>query len=59
MDRVLLVISKLTKDIVVLTPANITANVAISCAPKPVYLILEENGVINVQPLIVSEELLH
>ena len=59
MDSVLLVINKFTKDIVVLTPANITAIVAISCDPKPVNLVFEEKGVIKVQPAIVKEELLH
>lgn len=48
--KVLLVISKFVNDIVVLTPANITLNIATSWAPYPVYLVLPENGVINVQP---------
>lgn len=51
--KTLLVINKLVKERVVVTPANITETTAMSCAPYPVYFILEENGVINVQPVIV------
>jgi len=42
----------------VLTPDNITVIMAISCAPKPVKRIFDENGVIKVHPDIVNEELL-
>jgi hypothetical protein len=49
-DKVLLVINKLVKPIVVVIPEKITAKIIISCPPKPVYLGLEENGVIKVQP---------
>jgi len=44
---------------VVLIPAKITAIVAISCAPKPVYFVFDEKGVIKVQPVIVKLALLH
>jgi len=43
----------------VLKPENKTEIIAISWAPKPVYLNFEENGVINVQPAIVKIELEH
>lgn len=57
-DNVRLVIKRLVKDIVVLTPDSITVIMAISCAPIPVKRTFEENGVINVQPDIVNDELL-
>ena len=43
---------------VVLTPESITVIIAMSCAPIPVNLVLDEKGVIKVQPDIVREELL-
>jgi len=52
--RVLLVINKLVKLIVVLTPAKITETMATSWPPIPVNLTLEEKGVTKVQPLIVK-----
>jgi len=58
-DNVRRVINKLVNEIVVLKPENKTEIIAISCAPKPVYLNLEENGVMNVQPAIVKIELEH
>jgi hypothetical protein len=58
-DKVRRVISKLVKEIVVLNPENKTEIIAISCAPKPVYRNLEENGVIKVHPAIVKIELEH
>jgi hypothetical protein len=58
-DKVLRVINKLVKEIVVLIPDKITLIIAISCAPAPVYLIFDENGVIKVQPDIVKIALLH
>ena len=58
-DKVRLVINKLVKDTVVLIPDNNTLKIARSCAPKPVNLVLEEKGVINVQPDIVDIELEH
>ena len=57
-DNVRLVISKLVNDIVVLKPDKITLIIAMSCAPKPVNLVLDEKGVIKVQPDIVNVELL-
>ena len=57
-DNVRLVINKLVNDIVVLKPDNITLIIAISCAPRPVNLVLDEKGVIKVQPDIVKVELL-
>jgi hypothetical protein len=57
-DNVRLVINKLVNDIVVLIPDNITVIIAISWAPKPVNRVFDENGVINVQPDMVKEELL-
>lgn len=53
-DKVRRVISKFVNDIVVLIPDNKTIIMAVSCAPKPVYWVLAENGVINVQPDIVK-----
>jgi len=41
-------------DIVLLTPANITLIINISCAPTPVYFVDEENGVINVHPAVTN-----
>lgn len=52
------VISRLVKEIVVLTPDKITLIIAMSCAPKPVNRVLLENGVIKVHPAIVRVELL-
>lgn len=57
-DNVRLVIKRLVNEMVVLTPDNITVIIAISCAPIPVNLVLEEKGVIKVQPDIVKDELL-
>lgn len=57
-DKVLRVINKFVNDMVVLTPESITVIIAISCAPSPVNLVLDENGVIKVQPDIVKLELL-
>jgi len=58
-DNVLLVIKRFVKESVVLIPAKTTAIVAMSWAPKPVYFVLEEKGVIKVQPVIVKLALLH
>jgi len=52
--KVLLVISKLVKDMVELTPAKITPNTSRSCEPTPLYLVLLENGVMNVQPAVTN-----
>jgi hypothetical protein len=57
--RVRLVINKLVNEIVELIPANITPNVSKSCEPTPVYLVLLENGVINVQPAVTSVRFEH
>ena len=57
-DKVRRVISRLVKEIVVLTPESMTLIIAMSCAPNPVNRVLLENGVINVQPAIVRVELL-
>jgi hypothetical protein len=57
--KVLLVINKLVNETVELIPAKITENKSKSCAPKPVYFIFEENGVINVQPAVVKVRLEH
>ena len=57
--RVRLVINKFVKDIVVLTPAKITAIIKTSCAPKAVYFILDEYGVMKVQPEVVAARLEH
>jgi hypothetical protein len=57
--RVRRVINKLVNDIVELTPAKITDNIKISWEPIPVNFILDENGVINVQPAVVSVLLEH
>jgi len=50
MDNVRLVINKFVKLIVVETPAKITDVIIISCPPIPVNFVLEEYGVIKVQP---------
>jgi len=57
--KVLLVINKLVNETVLLTPANITDTNNKSCAPIPVYLTFEENGVIKVQPAVVSVRFEH
>lgn len=57
-DKVRRVIRRLVNDMVVLTPDNITVIIAISCAPKPVKRVFDENGVIKVHPDMVNEELL-
>jgi len=57
--KVLRVTSKLVKETVVLTPANTTLIAKISCAPTPVYLVQEENGVIKVQPAVTRARLEH
>jgi hypothetical protein len=54
-----LVINKLVNEIVELIPANITPSVNKSCDPTPVYLVLLENGVINVQPAVTSVRFEH
>jgi hypothetical protein len=54
-----LVTNKLVKETVVLTPAKITLIINMSCAPTPVYLVHEENGVINVHPAVTSARLEH
>jgi hypothetical protein len=53
------VISKLVNEIVVLTPAKTTELIKISCVPKPVYLMFEENGVIKVHPAAVNVRFEH
>jgi hypothetical protein len=57
--KVLLVINKLVKDIVVLTPAKITEIIKISWLPTPVYFVFDENGVINVHPAVVKTRFEH
>jgi len=57
--NVLLVINKLVKPTVELTPAKITLTIKISWLPIPVYLVLEENGVTKVQPAVVKVLLEH
>ena len=52
-DNVLLVDNKFISDIVVLIPAKYTPKTNMSCIPTPVYLILEEKGVIKVHPATV------
>jgi hypothetical protein len=44
---------------VVLIPAKITEIIKISWLPTPVYFILEENGVMKVQPAVVNTLLEH
>jgi hypothetical protein len=58
-DNVRLVINKFVNEIVVLTPAKITATINKSCEPKPVYFKLPENGVIKVQPETTAALLEH
>lgn len=48
------VTNKLVNDIVVLTPANITAIISISWLPNPVNFTLDENGVIKAHPATVN-----
>ena len=57
--NVLLVINKLVKPTVELTPAKITLMIKISWLPIPVYFVLEENGVTKVQPAVVKVLLEH
>jgi len=47
------------KPTVELIPAKITLTIKISWLPIPVYLVLEENGVTNVQPAQVKVLLEH
>jgi hypothetical protein len=54
MVKVRLVIKRLVNDTVELIPAKTTEISNKSCAPTPVYFILEENGVIKVQPAVVK-----
>jgi citrate lyase synthetase len=49
-----LVTNKLVNETVVLTPANITLIIRISCAPIPVYFVQEENGVMKVHPAVTK-----
>jgi hypothetical protein len=48
------VISRLVNEIVVDTPVKITPTINRSWLPTPVNLVLEENGVIKVQPATVN-----
>jgi hypothetical protein len=57
--NVLLVINKFTKVIVLLTPIKTTPKIKISCEPTPVNFVLEEKGVIKVQPAVVKVRLEH
>lgn len=57
--KVRLVMRRLVKDIVVLTPAAKTAIISESWLPIPVNLVLQEKGVINVQPAVVKVRLEH
>jgi hypothetical protein len=57
--NVLLVTNKLVNETVVLTPAKMTLIINISCAPTPVYLVHDENGVINVHPAVTKALLEH
>lgn len=57
--KTLLVINKFVTDKVELIPVNIIDTIATSWDPNPVKVVLEEKGVINVQPAIVYEELEH
>jgi hypothetical protein len=59
MASVRLVTNKLVNDIVLLIPAKITAIISTSCEPIPVYLVADENGVINVQPAVTKALLEH
>jgi len=54
MANVRRVINKFVNEIVVLTPAKMTDTIKISWLPIPVYLVFEENGVINVHPAVVN-----
>jgi hypothetical protein len=56
---VLLVINRFVKETVELRPANTTETSNKSWAPTPVYFVLDENGVINVQPAVVNVLLEH
>jgi hypothetical protein len=47
------------KDTVELIPANTTLIINISCAPIPVYFVVEEKGVINVQPAVTNARFEH
>jgi hypothetical protein len=58
-QRVRRVINKLVNEIVVLTPAKITAKIAMSWLPTPVYFVFDENGVINAQPESVNVRFEH
>jgi len=49
----------LVNETVELIPAKITDTNNKSCAPTPVYLTLDENGVINVHPAVVRVLLEH
>jgi len=53
------VINKFVKPTVELIPAKITLVIKTSWLPIPVYLILDENGVTNVQPAHVNVLLEH
>lgn len=57
--KVLRVISKFVNDIVVLTPAKITATINKSWLPTLVNLTSEENGVINAQPAVTDSRSEH
>jgi hypothetical protein len=52
--KVLRVINKFTNETVELIPTKTTPNSNKSCAPKPVYFVLDEKGVINVHPATVK-----
>lgn len=52
--NVLLVIRRLVKEMVVLIPAKTTATKRTSWAPKPEYFMLEEKGVMKVQPAVTA-----
>lgn len=51
---VLLVMRRFVKEMVVLIPARTTATNKTSWAPKPEYFMLEEKGVIKVQPAVTA-----
>ena len=57
--KVRLVINKFVNETVLLIPANTTDNIKTSCDPIPVYFVLEENGVIKVQPAVTNVGLEH
>jgi len=46
-------------ETVELIPANTTDKIKMSCEPIPVYLVLEENGVIKVHPAVVNVRFEH